>query len=872
MKKWTIGLLSAILALASCLCFAACGGKATEFAFKSAVPTQVQLSDEIYFRDYIEEEEGAKYKLYVSYTDPDTGSVVTERELSTLVFTFDKCTTYMFRLERNLDNKTASVSCEIKVLPPAPVFTDTTDVVVDKGDTRTLAELFLASGSTLTPFDLEDDIELLSLKMTRAAYQTTEQNPDLTEKTVDIAGKSSFTFDEEAIWKFEIQATNESGSDTAVITVRSYDVARSNEKVEVSYEAEAYRVSWAAVTGATGYRVWIDDEGAEDISATELNLSDREDGPVVLHILPIYGTTIYPASELAKNLYVGRDHSAIEISEEINAVVWEKRYFTKSYTVTENGRTYTYSKTDEADGLVKHVLKGDYETDDVVTVSVIATFDNDTSTEISSVELVFGNVTLGRIDMFATNATVKAVEKIDYVELEKGAGNSFVMVEFTGKNAPNVAVGAKRAAGALTLASGTTEWTDCGVILWNSLIGNRTGGLYKTNGFHSGSGAIDYAAADCWGTAGNGPGLANFDDDKHYVMIIGYEGAPTEDLPHRGIVTCRIFIAAEDGTLTQVTDLSTPYNVINHVAAQAGGTKVVLYGNVDPDGTGNSQKSVSFKYYTPAQTLNDVIWGMKDVNPYKEQLMTLLEIPEEPKVVGLSQTATLARMDLDSGTANKLKAANGIQFKEFNHSGDTFFITEFTGKNAPNFAVGATKGFNSVTAEGTAEFLPAGTMLWNSLIGNRWGGLYVTRGFHSGGSLNLVGDVTGAKDKGPGLGFFNDSAHYLMIVGYESMPEKAEAEKWALVTVRIYTVDEKGVLTEMANLSQEFKAVTQVSTGDKAVIYGNVDILGSTADPESVTFSYEAPASTLAALVNGLSDECTYKTQLATLCGLDQGA
>ena len=330
-----------ILVLASCLCFAACGGKATEFAFKSAVPTQVQLSDEIYFKDYIEEEEGAKYKLYVSYTDPDTGNVVTERELSTLVFTFDKCTTYTFRLERNLDNKTASVSCEIKVLPPAPVFTDTTDVVVDKGDTRTLAELFLASGSTLTPFDLEDDIELLSLKMTRASYQTTEQNPDLTEKTIEIAGKTSFTFDEEAIWEFEIQAENESGSDTAVITVRSYDVARSNEKAEVSYEAEAYRVSWVAVTGATGYRVWIDDENAEDISAAELNLSDREDGPVVLHILPIYGTTIYPASELAKNLYVGRDHSAIEISEEINAVVWEKRYFTKSYTVTENGRTYT---------------------------------------------------------------------------------------------------------------------------------------------------------------------------------------------------------------------------------------------------------------------------------------------------------------------------------------------------------------------------------------------------------------------------------------------------------------------------------------------------------------------------------------------------
>lgn len=242
-----------------------------------------------------------------------------------------------------------------------------------------------------------------------------------------------------------------------------------------------------------------------------------------------------------------------------------------------------------------------------------------------------------------------------------------------------------------------------------------------------------------------------------------------------------------------------------------------------------------------------------------------VEIPMT-SVVPLSNSKTMAAMTI-AAADGKVQADDSIDSVSFTHSGDTFFITEFTGRNAPNFAVGAKNVLSAVTATGSTEWTGVGVGLWNSYVGNRWGGLYVSRGFHGGsGAVDMPHTIDGVSGKGPGLGFFDVSKHYIMIVGYEATPTVSQYA--AKVTCKIFEVGTTGTLTLVQDLSVTATTVTHVSNGTNAVIYPNVDIPATTSDPSSITFRYEAPASTLAGLINGLSDECSWKAQLKTLCNI----
>lgn len=243
-----------------------------------------------------------------------------------------------------------------------------------------------------------------------------------------------------------------------------------------------------------------------------------------------------------------------------------------------------------------------------------------------------------------------------------------------------------------------------------------------------------------------------------------------------------------------------------------------------------------------------------------------VEIPIT-SVVPLSHSKTMEAMTI-AASDGKVQADDSIDSVSFTHSGDTFFITEFTGKNAPNFAVGAQNVLSAVTATGNTEWIGAGVTLWNSYVGNRWGCLYVTRGFHgSNGSPDSIFEIGGASGKGPGLYYFDVSKHYVMIVGYEATPSETQPYA-AKVACKIFEVDATGTLTLVQDLSKTVTPMTHVSNGANAVIYPNVEIPGSTVDPSSITFRYEAPASTLAELINGLNDECSWKAQLKTLCNI----
>ncbi len=867
--KWFLAIFICILGVFG---FAACtscsSAKDVAFEFSKEVPSSVQIYDEIYFKEYLKDEEGAKYTLYVSYTSPATGTAVTNQKQPTLVYTFNECATYTIKIERVLNEKTKTLSCEIEVLPPAPTFSAVDEVLVNKDDTRTLEEILTAADCSVSPFDLQDDIRVVSLKMLPMTYLTTDTTIDLTEKEISLTeGQSSFTFDKEAVYTFTLEAENVSGKATAQVVVKSYNVAHSTQKVELNYEAEDFLASWNGLEGATGYRVWVDDGSYTDSAQNEFDFTGYSDGAYELHVVPIYGTTIYPDSELTKSLYVGRDHSAIELTVGANTVSFEKRYFTSTYTVVENGIEYTYTAQNEVNGILTHTLQGTYTTDDEITVSVVANFDNGTKTEKSEKTFLYGLATLNKMDIFASNRTVKAFDGIESVVFDH-SGDTFFMVEFTGKNAPNFAVGAKKVVSNLTLASGTSEWIDAGLMMWNSLIGNRRWGLHVTNGFHSGGGSIDLRDNYIIGEEGKGPGLENFDDDTKYIMIVGYQKTATQELPYHGTVSVKIFTISEEGTLALAFEKSEGYNTVNHVPV---GTKAVIYGNTtQEEGDSYSPDSVSFKYWTPASNLNDLINGMKDTNAYKAQLKEILGVPDAPEFNPLSKTAKLTKMDIwDTTQKGYVKAASGIETVSFDHSGDTFFIVEFKGKNAPNFAVGANAALSEITlANGATEWTDAGVMLWNSWINDSWGSLYVTRGFHGGSNAQAdkVGEMAGSKGNGPGFYFFDDNTDYVMIVGYETVAGSTRYE--GKVSYKIFTVNAEKQLTLVAEAEQVFAYTAHVAVGGKAVIYPNVAISASTADTDEISFRYEAPASTLAALVNGLAENCTYKTQLLTLCGI----
>jgi hypothetical protein len=194
-----------------------------------------------------------------------------------------------------------------------------------------------------------------------------------------------------------------------------------------------------------------------------------------------------------------------------------------------------------------------------------------------------------------------------------------MMVEFTGKNAPNFALRAKNAYSALDTTQTVTY--DAGCMLWNSLIGDsraaRAGGLFVTAGFCSAGGAIALSGVLATDDANVGPGMAKFTAGKTYIQIVGFEAIGGSQ--YQAKIICKTFVVQEDGSLALGCDLSNTYNWL----AMATGGKAIIYGNCQT-GYGGDPESVSFKYYTPAASIAELVNGMPETSEYKTKLKTLL--------------------------------------------------------------------------------------------------------------------------------------------------------------------------------------------------------------------------------------------------------
>ena len=240
---------------------------------------------------------------------------------------------------------------------------------------------------------------------------------------------------------------------------------------------------------------------------------------------------------------------------------------------------------------------------------------------------------------------------------------------------------------------------------------------------------------------------------------------------------------------------------------------------------------------------------------------------ETSAVVGL-QSATLNRIE----ASNKGIASN-VDYIEFDGlNDDVWFLTHFTGKNVPNFAVNAKGGYATWNkdmwnaTDGGAGIVLASTHETSQGYGA--GGLVVANKLDttsSHGTLNknskYLTAMTG--DAPMGMSSINAETEYIMILGWD----RANGATQKGISYYLYSVD-NGTLNEVG--TYEFTIGTTTPTGSKAVIYGNIGTAATeaTTGKESISFNYATPAATLDDLLNGISSDYAYKTELMNAHGV----
>ena len=222
-----------------------------------------------------------------------------------------------------------------------------------------------------------------------------------------------------------------------------------------------------------------------------------------------------------------------------------------------------------------------------------------------------------------------------------------------------------------------------------------------------------------------------------------------------------------------------------------------------------------------------------------------------------------------------------------NESGNTWFITQFTGKNAPNYAVRAVQGYSAWDGVYTVwnsqyqkTITELGILICNS---SEYGGVSMpiyrgSKDFLSSYERGIL-QASDADGKNVlGMRYYNAEKTYIQIVGYEMI----EGTNDANVTVYLYEITDSG-LSLVANVSVRAGSSAHALAGTKAVIYGNAQASANSAgadefglsavnNPDSITFTYAAPANTLAGLINGIEDDYAYKAQLKELLNItDEG-
>ena len=207
-------------------------------------------------------------------------------------------------------------------------------------------------------------------------------------------------------------------------------------------------------------------------------------------------------------------------------------------------------------------------------------------------------------------------------------------------------------------------------------------------------------------------------------------------------------------------------------------------------------------------------------------------------------------------------AANvqNVYFEGFSEG--TFFLTEFTGKSAPNFAIHATQAYSAWNAE-TLD--TAGLLITQR--SEKDTGLYdadslvVSNGFFTKSRYsNKYEEMWATKDFtgiGPGLNNLLDDETYVMITGAYGTAGFVRNFEYYL-----FTLSDEGVLEQVNHLNAPMN--TGAAAGSTAVIYPTIG-----EEEKAISFKYSMPADSVASLAEGLSESVPYKTQLLSL--LDNG-
>lgn len=225
---------------------------------------------------------------------------------------------------------------------------------------------------------------------------------------------------------------------------------------------------------------------------------------------------------------------------------------------------------------------------------------------------------------------------------------------------------------------------------------------------------------------------------------------------------------------------------------------------------------------------------------------------DDSAIIGLK--ATLNRVNAVKGVTPDDETVEFIEFDGF--SGNTFFMTQFTGKNAPNYTVRSNKGYT----KWNAEYAPI-VMIANSCEA-AWLGVRAYRGFNTSGTAKGVLGSTSVS----GLYRLSDTKSYIQIVGYELISGSTSAQ----FTLYLFEIGSDNTLTLIDSSIKTFTAMANSITGSKAVIYGNIGVTPTTTvqGPTSVTFRYTTPSTSLSGVVGNLADTCVFKAQLKTLLSL----
>ena len=607
-KIGTVCLASSLFVVSA---LSGCGKDEEPFVWETRPPESVAIGAELLFRNYIEMEDDAVYTLYVKVDD---GEFVKQ---NTLVYVCRNAADYSFKLERNKNGDTDVLVWDVTVLPNAPTFNTPSVVsVTEVGAKRTYNALLNVADLTVTPAELQDSILFKSVDVTYLGVPTEEETPVMEETITLDESATNYTFARAGIYTFHLEASNVAGTAEATLTVNAYDPTQET-KAELSYNAEEKLLTWNAVENATGYRVWVG-ESYVDVQDTAYSFTDKADGEYAVKVVPVYNGIYLTTAVQDFIADVGIVRTPLPLETKNYTVSWTKKAFAIGYDVYENG-TLVASYDENAR---EHSLKGNYETDDQVSVKVLAKFSDGTKTEDSVKTISYGTVTLGAIDGTKANYTFKPVSGIEYIELEGTAKNNFVMLEFTGQNVPNVAFRAEKGFSELTCPEQTSstyegrpEWSAAGIFYYSSAPGNKNN-LWVVRGFNYSIGTMDGH------TQLDGLGIASMSDEQHYLLIYGYE-VIDGDSDSSITTTVLLYSVAGDNTLTLEKEISQPIKSKSHLLKE--NNKIVLYGNIWAT-TGESDqtiKSVTFKHYQPSDTLAGLINGMKDDNPYKAQLKAL---------------------------------------------------------------------------------------------------------------------------------------------------------------------------------------------------------------------------------------------------------